>query len=30
VLDVSGKTVMVAFGNMITTVDIKKLRKLEP
>jgi DNA mismatch repair protein MutS2 len=28
VLDVSGKTVMVAFGNMITTTDIKKLRKL--
>ena len=28
VLDVSGKSVMVAFGNMITTVDAKKLRKL--
>jgi DNA mismatch repair protein MutS2 len=28
VLDVSGKTVLVAFGNMITTTEIKKIRKL--
>ena len=28
VLDVNGKSVMVAFGNMITTVDEKKLEKL--
>jgi len=28
VLDVNGKSIMVAFGNMITTVDIKKLEKI--
>jgi DNA mismatch repair protein MutS2 len=28
VLDVNGKSIMVAFGNMVTTVDEKKLRKL--
>ncbi len=28
VLDVNGKSIMVAFGNMVTTVDEKKLRRL--
>ncbi|NOQ26145.1 MAG: endonuclease MutS2 [Bacteroidales bacterium] len=28
VLDVNGKSIMVAFGNMITTLDIKKLEKI--
>jgi DNA mismatch repair protein MutS2 len=28
VLDVNGKSIMVAFGNMVTTVDEKKLEKL--
>ena len=28
VLDVNGKSIMVAFGNMITTLDIKRLEKI--
>jgi DNA mismatch repair protein MutS2 len=28
VLDINGKSIMVAFGNMVTTVDEKKLKKL--
>ena len=28
VMDVNGKSIMVAFGNMITTLDVKKLEKI--